>query len=251
MAEMKLSVEMWERFSREVTNFVVGVANVAAPDFQPSNQKMLLMVGYPGSGKSTIAKQLIAAQANLARVNQDEMGTRKACEHAARMAFGKGQNVIVDRCNFDYQQRNVWLKLALERGCNDVRCLLLNIPIEVCKSRVLVRTDHPTLGANQESLQIVQKFVSTFVPPLKEEGFTEIISVENDEQIEAAVQSILVWSRTTVLEFPQKQKPNRRELIENNDYAERKQNGGSRHMNPWSVLSGPVEAGTSSEENQT
>ncbi len=69
-------------------------------------RRVLVMVGMPGSGKSTAAKQL--AERGWARVNQDEMGTRKVCEARLEDALRAGRSVVVDRCNFDYQQRHVW-----------------------------------------------------------------------------------------------------------------------------------------------
>jgi hypothetical protein len=53
-------------------------------------------------------------------VNQDEMGTRRQCEINAKTAYQKHHSVIVDRCNFDYSQRNVWVKLATYSKCNDI-----------------------------------------------------------------------------------------------------------------------------------
>lgn len=71
---------------------------------------------------STAANKLIQESNGLwSRVNQDEMGTRKACEQVARKSFKDGLSVVVDRCNFDFQQRQNWLKLAQEFGVNDFR----------------------------------------------------------------------------------------------------------------------------------
>ena len=60
------------------------------------------MVGIPGSGKSTIANELV--KLGWDRVNQDEMKTRKVCETRMIQALEKGRSVVVDRCNFDIQQ---------------------------------------------------------------------------------------------------------------------------------------------------
>jgi hypothetical protein len=64
------------------------------------------------SGKSTLAKRLIDAYPEFVRVNQDEMKTRRRCEAEAEIGLRRGKSVLVDRCNFDFQQRVTWIKLG-------------------------------------------------------------------------------------------------------------------------------------------
>jgi hypothetical protein len=37
---------------------------------------------------------------------------RKRCEAEAEIGLRRGKSVLVDRCNFDYQQRVTWIKLG-------------------------------------------------------------------------------------------------------------------------------------------
>lgn len=89
--------------------------------------------------------------------------SEQACEIAAEDALRKGQSVVVDRCNFDYQQRHVWIQMATKFNVARIdaihfgkRSALLfteqldsflhaDVPVELCKARVLVREDHPTI----------------------------------------------------------------------------------------------------------
>ena len=74
-----------------------------------ANEKpvMLIMVGLPGSGKSTFSLELEAKGADTwVRVNQDSIrngarGKRKDCLVAARAALQKGANCVIDRTNLD------------------------------------------------------------------------------------------------------------------------------------------------------
>ncbi|KAL6764604.1 hypothetical protein V8C86DRAFT_2473181, partial [Haematococcus lacustris] len=75
-------------------------------------QKVLVLVGVPGSGKSTIAQEL--REAGWVVVNQDVLGSRRSCEAAFDEALQAGRNVVVDRCNFDEAQRSTWVQLSLE-----------------------------------------------------------------------------------------------------------------------------------------
>lgn len=153
---------------------------------QTRAQLVVLLVGVPGSGKSTFAHKLTPA-GGWAWVNQDTLGDRQACEAAVKQALRSGKSVIVDRCNFNKQQRSTWVRLAYEHGeaarrrqggggggggrhaqqpqgegdCSQepddvfqpvVVAVEFRVPFEECKRRALARTDHPTLNgqASQE-----------------------------------------------------------------------------------------------------
>lgn len=116
------------------------------------------------------------------RVNQDEMGTRKVCEQRMDQALSKGKSVVVDRCNFDITQRRHWFKLAAKYGATNFTALSLNISPDVCKQRIAVRKDHPTIAeGSEEGPAIIDRFKNSLKWPEKFEGFREITTI-NDEQ---------------------------------------------------------------------
>jgi predicted kinase len=140
--ELDMNDVQWQRWSKDVMDLISGIPHptkrsVGVP-------QVLVMVGIPGSGKSTIANQLV--QLGWERVNQDEMGTRKACELRMEQSLQKGKSVVVDRCNFDIAQRRTWFKLAGKYGVTNINALVLDISPEVCKQRIAVRKDHPTIA---------------------------------------------------------------------------------------------------------
>lgn len=181
-SEMNMSDLVWKTFSRDIMELVKGV-----PDYQRnavSDQKMIILVGVPGSGKSTLAHKMVKLNTNWVRVNQDDLKTRKACEVLARDSLKKGKSVIIDRCNFDIQQRNVWVKIASEFGVTDIRCVQFKVPIEVCKQRIVVREDHPTIPKGDSGIKIIDNFSGILVNPSPWEGFTEILSAQNEKEID-------------------------------------------------------------------
>lgn len=129
------------------------------------------------------------------------MKTRKNCEVNAKTAFQRSQSVIVDRCNFDYSQRNVWVKLATKMKCNDImyaslevfhsyllcRCVSLNFSKDVCKGRIQKRENHPTIRSGDEGVVIIDKFSSQFLPPILCEGFSQVIEVSTEEKFDEVV----------------------------------------------------------------
>lgn len=92
-----------------------------------STSELVLLVGSPGSGKSTFSRLYLEPKGYL-RVNQDELKTKARCLNAARAEFerelgedGKGRRVVVDNTNRNVETRKAWLDLAKEVGV-PVRC---------------------------------------------------------------------------------------------------------------------------------
>ena len=87
------------------------------PSYTSKNKDpfVILLVGLPGSGKSTFAQALEkAAPHKYVRINQDALGNRKKCENLMRKTLRRNKCPIIDRCNFDQTQRDHFWKIAIE-----------------------------------------------------------------------------------------------------------------------------------------
>ena len=126
---------------------------------------MLILVGVPGSGKSTFANSLVQGKPWMfVRINQDSLGNRRACEDLTRKTLAEGKCPIIDRCNFDVKQRKHFLDIAKEAGV-PVDCLVFTFSLDVCIRRCQQRQDHETLSP-QEAPRIVRMMMQNFSPPL-------------------------------------------------------------------------------------
>lgn len=95
-----------------------------------------------GSGKSTFAQALVQnSQSSWRRVNQDTLKSRGKCVTVAQQSLAASCNVIIDRMNFDTDQRAHWVKLAADFQ-SPCYALCLNYPADICAKRGAQRTRH-------------------------------------------------------------------------------------------------------------
>lgn len=141
--------------------------------------RMIILVGLPGSGKSTIAKEYV--NQGFISVNQDLLGTRDACVALAKKAIEEGKDVIIDRCNTDIRQRRTWLNLAKYYNIKDVECINVTTEAKECYKRACDRKDHPTIKnlTTAKIYGIIKSFDKGYEPPTFDEGFTKITVWEN------------------------------------------------------------------------
>lgn len=167
-----------------VVTFDATTLNAQAPPFVPqgiaaevSQLRVLVLCGLPGAGKSTLAARL-KDEFGWHVINQDTLGSRQACMRAAREVLRRPDgHIVVDRCNVQASQRSVWLQLAGQEfsiGPPHVACVWLDVPLQVCDSRVMSRFGHETLPARANSLKVIRGFASSWEQPSLQEGFGRI-----------------------------------------------------------------------------
>ena len=112
-------------------------------------KELILLVGPIGSGKTTFAKTLL--NDNSIRISQDEMG-RKGHMKEFNSALEQGiPRIIVDRMNFNRQQRARYIQPARDAGYI-VTIIELDTEVAKCHDRVVRRTSHPTIPSNDSDL---------------------------------------------------------------------------------------------------
>ncbi|GIL68459.1 hypothetical protein Vafri_21736 [Volvox africanus] len=159
---------------------------------------VLVLVGIPGAGKSTLCKRL--ASSGWRHINQDELGSRRSCEDSMRMALCAGQHIVIDRCNHTEAQRSHWIRLSKECGIGGISLIALQLllPLEICKDRARSRVDHPTLGMHNCD-EVIDRFYSEFTEATAIEGFDRIVTAHMSEEADAAVEQLIAEAGPSIM----------------------------------------------------
>ena len=142
--------------------------------------KFIMLVGLPGAGKTTFTELFMTNCMNIKVVNQDMMG-RSACEGALLKYIKDSDITILDRVNSTKQDRRGWIENASLPPQNCL-CIFLSTPKFICLDRAKARTNHPTIkkGGGQ---RIINDIDSKFEVPSKDEGFSDVIILEDEEDV--------------------------------------------------------------------
>ena len=88
--------------------------------------ELIIMVGYPGSGKSTLCKQFFVPE-GYEYVNQDTLKTKQKCLKFCESYLSRGSSVVVDNTNPSAEVRGEYVALARKHGV-PVRCIFVKCP---------------------------------------------------------------------------------------------------------------------------
>ncbi len=111
-------------------------------------KRLILLVGIPGAGKSTLAKKIIekgfhCLSADPIREelygNAAEQGDKeqvfKIFFERLDDALAKELDIIIDNTNLNPRQRKPILERAQKAGYSDIQLWLLDVPLDVCLKR--------------------------------------------------------------------------------------------------------------------
>jgi bifunctional polynucleotide phosphatase/kinase len=106
--------------------------------FEPREKEIIIMMGYPGSGKSTISKKL-EEKYGYKIINQDLLKTKLKCQKEAEKFIKNNESVIIDSTNPTKEKRKEGIDLGKKNGYN-IRVIEMTTSIGKSKHNNIYRS---------------------------------------------------------------------------------------------------------------
>ena len=174
----------------------------------PKNSEVVLIMGLPGAGKSTIARAM--AEQGYARLNRDEAGgsLRGLLPDLQRLVDEGRSRIVLDNTYMSRASRARVVQAANSLGL-PVRCVWLGTGVEDAQVNAVSRiiANHGRLLGPDEMKQAVKRDISAFAPtvqfrhqrelepPNPAEGFSRIDVVPFERRCDPAFtnKALIVW----------------------------------------------------------
>ena len=103
--------------------------------------EVILLVGAPGSGKSTYCSTHLK---DYLRINQDDQGKVGHWDIYLKALQEKTPKIVIDRMNHLRAQREKFLSQATSNGYL-IKIIQFKVSYDICFERILERKNHPTI----------------------------------------------------------------------------------------------------------
>jgi len=102
-----------------------------------NKKEIILMVGFPGSGKTYFAKKFIESCGYI-YISQDVLKTKAKCIKEFKNNLALNKNIVLDNLNYSKAIRQEYIAIAKENNY-DIRCIVLNTSKELSKHNMMCR----------------------------------------------------------------------------------------------------------------
>ena len=161
--------------------------NIMISTIERGKPILIILIGPPGSGKTTLRKNLVDNLSSLGHsvkgICQDEVPGRKSPTVKKRVwrYLKEGYIVILDRCNHCKKQRESFLAMGKRHGAK-IYAIVFETPEDECIRRASIRAQKdPTHSLPLRNVvKVIHRFWWEMSYPTKKEGFLQIFFVNED-----------------------------------------------------------------------
>jgi len=105
--------------------------------YQQKSKELIIMIGYPGSGKSSIANNYLKPNDYII-INQDSLKTKKKCLETIEKNMILNKNIVIDNMNYTKEKRKEFIDIAKKYNYS-LRAIFLETSYELSKHNMLYR----------------------------------------------------------------------------------------------------------------
>lgn len=130
------------------------------------NRELVILVGMQGAGKTYYCEHFLR---DYERISQDE-GPRSYQGIVTRLheLLLKGvPRIVIDRTNPMREQRKTFAEMAIAAGYY-LKIIYFDVPEEICRERIRLRKDHPTLPTDKIE-KAIAAYKSNLITPKSDE----------------------------------------------------------------------------------
>jgi len=138
------------------------------------DQRIYVMIGLLGSGKTTYVDNLKITNPDLAIIDGDSLTTTDKIINSLIKFLNFGFNVIIDAHNGSLDHRRSLINEARKRNIK-IFGFYFNVNVETCKTRCKIREEK---GGKKVADFTFNRIRKSFRSPILEEGFTGLVVIE-------------------------------------------------------------------------
>jgi len=160
---------------------------------------MVLMVGYPGCGKSFISKRICKNIEDCKIINRDALKTIARCKKECIQQCEKNKTVIIDNTNMNIKNRKIFIDIAKKYNM-DVNVIILNVSFEQSWHQNLYRS--LITGYKHVPKIAYYKCRKMYEEPTKGENINKIIIIQPQIIINENTKNIMkcIWIYKSYME---------------------------------------------------
>lgn len=138
--------------------------------FDFGDKTMIIMIGYPGSGKSQYISDNLD---DYEVISRDELKTMEKCEKETERVLREGGNVVIDNVNFKESDRERFIKLGKKYGYHIIGMLMTN----TMESSMHYAKKREEMTGKKIPAVVFYKLRKEFQIPDEKEGFDKIYKI--------------------------------------------------------------------------